>query len=119
MRILLDTVSAVCLLTGAVFCVLTAVGLLRFPDPICRLHAAAKAQTLGVLLVLVGTALQVRVGYAVTLVLVALFQIATVPVVGQIVGRTAYRTGAVHREGLVTDELEERLTADENARDAP
>jgi multicomponent Na+:H+ antiporter subunit G len=113
MRVLWDVVSAVLLLGGALFCLLTAVGVLRFPDPVCRLHAAAKAQTLGVLLILGGTAMQVRAGFAVPLLLVALFQLATVPVVGQVVGRTAYRTGGIHRPGLVIDELEDRLGADE------
>ncbi|RKN07578.1 monovalent cation/H(+) antiporter subunit G [Streptomyces radicis] len=113
MRAALDVLSAVLLLTGAAFCVLTAVGVLRFPDPVCRLHAAAKAQTLGVLLILGGTACQVSAHHIVSLALVAVFQLATVPVVGQVVGRTAYRTGAVHRESLVADELEARLAEDE------
>ncbi|WP_431780885.1 monovalent cation/H(+) antiporter subunit G [Streptomyces chumphonensis] len=109
MTAFLDAVSAVLLLAGSAFCVLAAVGLLRFPDPVCRLHAAAKAQTLGVLLVLVGAAFHVPVRYAVPLVLVALFQMLTVPVTSQIVGRTAFRTGRVHRGGLVLDDLGERL----------
>ncbi|MDT0342328.1 monovalent cation/H(+) antiporter subunit G [Streptomyces litchfieldiae] len=109
MTVLRDTVAACALLAGAAFCLLAAIGVLRFPDPLCRLHAAAKAQTLGVLLVLLGTALQVPVRYAVPLTLVAVFQLATVPVVGQVVGRTAYRTGQVHRRALVLDELADRL----------
>ncbi|RBM11718.1 monovalent cation/H(+) antiporter subunit G [Streptomyces sp. PT12] len=113
MRAALDVLSAVLLLTGAGFCVLTAVGVLRFPDPVCRLHAAAKAQTLGVLLILGGTAFQVSARHIVSLALVAVFQLATVPVVGQVVGRTAYRTGAVHRDALVTDELRARLAEGE------
>ncbi|MEE1929546.1 monovalent cation/H(+) antiporter subunit G [Streptomyces sp. TRM 70351] len=112
MSTVLDVVSAVALLVGAAFCLLAAVGLHRFPDVVCRLHAAAKAQTLGVLLILLGTAAQAPAKYAVPLVLVALFQLVTVPVTGQIVGRTAFRTGAVHRPGLVRDELGERLESD-------
>ncbi|MBQ0986988.1 monovalent cation/H(+) antiporter subunit G [Streptomyces sp. F63] len=109
MSTVLDVLSAVLLLSGAAFCLLGAIGLLRFPDTVSRLHAASKAQTLGVLLILLGTAFQVPVSYGLVLLLLALFQLVTVPVTGQIVGRTAYRTGAVRRGRLVVDELGRRL----------
>ncbi|MCT2590972.1 monovalent cation/H(+) antiporter subunit G [Streptomyces sp. N2-109] len=112
----LDALTAVLLLAGAAFCLLGALGLLRFADTLSRLHAATKAQTLGLLLILLGAAAQVSPRYAVVLVLVALFQLVTVPVTGQIVGRTAYRTQAVRRPGLVLDELGERLRRDARAR---
>ena len=109
MTAVLDTLAAVLLLTGAAFCLLSAVGLLRFADTASRLHAAAKAQTLGLLLILVGTAVRTPPRFALLLILVALFQLTTAPVTSQIVGRTAYRTGAVHRHALVLDELARRL----------
>ncbi|PJE99782.1 sodium:proton antiporter [Streptomyces carminius] len=105
----LETVSAVLLLAGAAFCLLGAVGLLRFPDTATRLHASSKAQTLGVLLSLLGAALRVPAPYAGLLLLIAFFQLFTVPVTGQVIGRVAYRTGAVDRRTLFTDELAGRL----------
>ncbi len=114
-----DVVAAVALLGGASFCLLSALGLLRFPDTLSRLHAAAKAQTAGLLLILLGAALLVPPRAALVLALVALFQLVTVPVTGQIVGRTAYRTDAVHRPGLVLDELGDRLARDPRAGPAP
>nr|WP_243088914.1 monovalent cation/H(+) antiporter subunit G [Streptomyces sp. 891-h] len=63
--------------SGAAFCLLGALGLLRFADIGSRLHAAAKAQTLGVLLILVGTSVQMPLHYALVLPLVALFQLFT------------------------------------------
>ncbi|MCX2968256.1 MULTISPECIES: monovalent cation/H(+) antiporter subunit G [Streptomyces] len=113
-----DVASAVLLLTGALFCLLTAVGVLRFPDAVCRLHAAAKAQTLGLLLILLGAALQLPLRYAVPLVLVALFQLLTVPVTTQVVGRTAYRTSSLHTPSLVEDELAHRIPPEERAPSA-
>jgi multicomponent Na+:H+ antiporter subunit G len=110
-----DVVAAVLLLGGASFCLLGAVGMLRFPATVSLLHAAAKAQTAGLLLVLAGTAVQVPLPYALMLALVALFQLITVPVTGQVVGRTAYRTGAVNREGLIIDELGDRLARERSA----
>lgn len=105
----LDVVSAVLLLAGGTFSLLGGIGLLRFPDVLGRLQAAAKPQTLGILFVLVGAALQVQLSAAGPLVLVGLFQLMTTPVVAQTIGRVAYRRGAVNTRGLTTDELAARL----------
>jgi multicomponent Na+:H+ antiporter subunit G len=104
-----DAISAVLLLTGALSCLLGALGLVRLPDLPGRLQAATKPQTLGLLLILAGTALRVELESAVTLVLVGLFQVITAPVISQLVGRSAYRSGSVRRELLVVDELAEKM----------
>jgi multicomponent Na+:H+ antiporter subunit G len=103
-----DIVSACLMLVGALSCLLGAIGLVRLPSLLSRLQAATKPQTLGLFLVLAGTAMRVPVDSAVTLVLVALFQVITSPVISQLVGRSAYRSGAVRPEVLVVDELAER-----------
>ncbi len=107
-----EVVSAVLMLTGATSCLLGAIGLVRLPDLPARLQAATKPQTLGLALVLLGTALRVELASAVTLGLVVLFQVMTAPVVSQLVGRAAYRSGGVPPGVLVVDELAERLSAD-------
>ena len=100
-----DVASAVLLLGGALSCLLGAFGLLRLPDLPGRLQAATKPQTLGLLLILAGTALRVELESAVTLLLVGLFQVITAPVISQLLGRSAYRARAVRRDLLVVDEL--------------
>ena len=102
---IVDVVSAVLLLTGALSCLLGALGLVRLPDLPGRLQAATKPQTLGLLLILAGTALRVELESAVTLVLVGLFQVITAPVISQLVGRSAYVSGSVRPELLVVDEM--------------
>ncbi|AOS65575.1 monovalent cation/H(+) antiporter subunit G [Actinoalloteichus hymeniacidonis] len=109
-----DIVSSVCLIGGAVFCVLGALGVLWFPDVTSRLQAATKPQTLGLLLLLIGTAIQLDFVYASGLILVGLFQMITAPVLAQMAGRAAYRSGAIHAESLVVDELGERLQQEKN-----
>jgi multicomponent Na+:H+ antiporter subunit G len=104
-----DIASAVLLLLGALSCLFGAVGLLRLPDLLGRLQAATKPQTLGLLLVLAGTALRVELESAVTLVLVAFFQVITAPVISQLAGRSAYRSGGARRDLLVVDELAGKL----------
>ncbi|OLT47554.1 sodium:proton antiporter [Saccharomonospora sp. CUA-673] len=106
-----DWISAVLLISGALFCVVGAWGMLRLPDILSRLQAATKPQTLGLLLILAGTAVRLEPQYAVGLLVAAMFQVITTPVLSQLVGRATYRTGAVDRSTLVVDELSERLRA--------
>ncbi|MEI7033395.1 monovalent cation/H(+) antiporter subunit G [Streptomyces pratensis] len=112
MTTVLNAVTAILFPAGAVFCLLGALGLLRFPDTASRLHAAAKAQTLGLLLILVGAAAQTPGRHAPVLLLVALFQLFTAPISSQIIGRTAYRTHGLDRDLLFGDELANRLERD-------
>ncbi len=58
MSALLDVLSWICLVAGGAFCVVGTVGLLRMPDFYTRMHAASVTDTLGVLLMLLGLALQ-------------------------------------------------------------
>jgi multicomponent Na+:H+ antiporter subunit G len=61
----------------------------------------------------------VELASAVTMVLVVLFQVITAPVLSQLVGRAAYRSGALPDDGLVVDELAEHLPADALVGDDP
>lgn len=106
----LDAAGGVCLLFGAFMCLAGAVGLVRFPDTLSRLHAATKPQTLGLILVLIGLAFTLRTWAAVTtLVFVAATQFFTSPVTAQLVGRSAYRHANVREDLLIVDELSESL----------
>ncbi|WP_089158179.1 monovalent cation/H(+) antiporter subunit G [Micromonospora sp. NBS 11-29] len=107
---LLDTVAGVCLVAGALLSLAAGIALVRFPDVLSRMHAAAKPQVLGLLLVLLGCALRLRTGVDVTtLVLVGMFQLATAPVAAHMVGRAAYPHHDIRRDLLLTDELADHL----------
>ena len=58
MATVLDVLSWICLLGGAVFLLVGAIGLLRFPDFYTRLHAVSVCDTMGAGLVLIGLMLQ-------------------------------------------------------------
>ena len=107
-----DVLSAVLMLAGALSCLLGALGLVRLPSLLSRLQAATKPQTLGLFLILAGTALRVDLESAATLLLVGLFQVITAPVISQIVGRSVHRSGGVRPEVLVVDELAEERPQD-------
>lgn len=110
---IVDVISAALMLVGALSCLLGALGLVRLPDLPGRMQAATKPQTLGLLLILAGTALRVEMESAVTLVLVGLFQVITAPVISQLLGRSAYVGGSVRQEQLVVDELAGRMPDEE------
>jgi multicomponent Na+:H+ antiporter subunit G len=116
-----DVVTAVLLLAGGGFAVFGAVGMLVFPDLLTRLHAAAKPQTLGLVLVVAGTAPQLsRPAAAVPLLLVVIFQLSTAPILAGTLGRIAHHTGAVRADRLTADELApERPRAAGGRRRAP
>ncbi|MFC5065386.1 monovalent cation/H(+) antiporter subunit G [Actinomycetospora atypica] len=105
----LDLIGAVLLLLGALLALAAAIGLLRLPDVLSRMHAATKPQTTGLVLVVIGSALLLRTSVDVwMLVLVAAFQLITAPVTAHLVGRLAYRSGGVREDLLHRDELAER-----------
>jgi multicomponent Na+:H+ antiporter subunit G len=54
---MLDTLGVTLMGAGALFFVAGSVGLLRFPDVFCRLHALTKADGLGLALICAGAAL--------------------------------------------------------------
>lgn len=60
MSVLLDWWTVVAVVAGAFFFLAGTVGLLRFPDPLTRLHALTKADNLGLGLVVLGLLPQVE-----------------------------------------------------------
>jgi multicomponent Na+:H+ antiporter subunit G len=103
----IDLASAVFMVVGAVLSLGAAIGLLRFPDLLSRMHAATKPQVLGLFLLLAAIGLQMRTWWVWPVLVVAwIFQLLTVPVSAHMVGRAGYRTKHLHRELLTADELE-------------
>ena len=102
----LDVVAGACLIVGALLSLSAGVALMRFPDLLSRMHAATKPQVLGLLLVLLGCGLRLREAVDVTtLILVAVFQMATAPVAAHMIGRSGYRAGLAREDLLVVDDL--------------
>lgn len=55
---LLDLLSWFCLVSGGLFCIVGAIGMLRMPDLYTRLHASSVIESLGAGLILLGLMLQ-------------------------------------------------------------
>jgi multicomponent Na+:H+ antiporter subunit G len=104
----LDVLASVLVLAGSALALTAAIGIVRFPDTLSRMHAATKPQVLGLLLVLMGAAIRLRghpdVGM---LILAGLFTVITAPVVANRVGQLAYREQSFRDDLLTTDEMAE------------
>ena len=107
----LDLVAALLLFAGGLLALAAAIGVLRFPDMVTRMHAGAKPLTLGLVLAVGGLALTLRDPYTLgLLVLIVGLQVMTVPVSAHMVARVAYRRQVIDADTLVVDELAEDLT---------
>lgn len=120
---ILDLLAAVSLLLGAFLSLAAGVGLVRFPDPLSRLHAATKPQILGLIFIVAAIALMSR-SWSTLLALapILVFQMLTAPISAHMVGRAGYRTGNFNAEILHVDELDEvieRATRDSAEASAP
>jgi multicomponent Na+:H+ antiporter subunit G len=97
MSLVLDLLSVVAIVAGAVFYLAGTVGLLRFPDAYTRLHALTKADNLGLALVVLGLLLQVdSLLGGLKLVVVWLLVLLSSAVVSQLIAR-AQRRGDLDR----------------------
>ena len=88
----MDLIGGIALVVGAVLVLLAGVGVVRFDDVYARMHAAAKAPALGILLVGLGTVVSIRTVQAVVAVtLVVVLQLIAGPVGTHMLGRAVYR----------------------------
>ena len=114
---ILDVISALCIIGAAVLSLAAGIGALRFPDLLSRMHAASKPQLFGLVLVMFAVGLQtLHWGPISTMILIVLFQLFTVPVAAHMIGRAGYRTKHLRRSMLYRDELDDAV-ARAHARD--
>lgn len=119
----LEIVGCACILIGTLFVLAAALGMVRFPDPLMRLHASTKAGTLGVAFSATG-----MMCYYPSLSIVArgavlvLFLLLTAPVAAHMIGRAAYyREDALDVqlwEGTVIDQMWSSLSAPQRKEEA-
>lgn len=109
-----EILAAVLILGGSALALTAAIGLLRFPDTLSRMHAATKPQVLGLLLVLSGAAIRLRGNVDIgMIILTGMFTVITAPVVAQRVGQLAYREQNIRDDLLTADALRDRDEVEE------
>ncbi|PZF55535.1 sodium:proton antiporter [Curtobacterium sp. MCSS17_008] len=96
------------LLVSAALSLGAAVGIVRFPDPLVRLHAMAKPQVLGLALALAALVVAVWTWTAFWVVVpILVFQLFLVPVSTHMIARAGLRSNDYRHEDLLVDDTED------------
>lgn len=107
---MIEFLAALLILLGAVMALISAIGIIRFPDVYTRSHAGTKSSTLAVLLTLTGAFIffaEKQSFVSVRLLLGILFVFLTAPVAGHLITRAAYRANVAMSDSTVNDELKD------------
>ncbi|NYS59516.1 monovalent cation/H(+) antiporter subunit G [Vreelandella salicampi] len=103
---MIDFIKGTLIIVGALLMLLAAVGLLRLPDLLTRMHATTKAAALGVILMMLAVAMHfAEVSVAARAFAIIVFIILTAPVAAHVIGRAGYFVGSKLWSGTVKDEL--------------
>ena len=108
MSVLMQIVISFFLLVGTVFCFGGAVGLIRFPDTYCDLHALGKPITLGVVSYLIAAMIYFGVtghGFCAHTLIAILFIMLTSPVATHLIIKASYHRGIPLWEESCRDDL--------------
>ena len=115
METILNILSWTAFVSGSIFCLIGAVGVIRLPDVYCRMHAAGIIDTVGIGLIFLGLALQAGWSLALAkLVMILIFVLYTSPTSCHALCRAA-AYGEVHP--LHGEELEEKEARLEEGKD--
>ncbi|WP_235001775.1 monovalent cation/H(+) antiporter subunit G [Arcanobacterium ihumii] len=108
--VIADAVGLGFICIGSIFTLISAIGMLRYPDLLSRQHVATKPQVLSLILFLLGVILMVRQSSITwTLLVVIAFQLISSPISAHMLSRAGYRTGRVVSDDMVVDELREDM----------
>ena len=112
----MTTIAGIALMSlGVAFLVVAAIGLVRLPDALQRMHSATKAGTLGTALVILGVMMVGEVARPSTGLLTILFLLVTLPFGAQLLGRAAYLSGTPLAD-IDDDPLTAEIDADDPRR---
>ena len=101
-----DVLTAGLMLTGALFMLMGALGVLRMPDLFLRMSASTKAATLGTSALLAAVAVHFgEIGAASRAVATIIFLLLTAPVAAHMLGRAGYFVGVKLADATLIDEL--------------
>ena len=99
-----EIIAGLLLLSGGVFSLVAAIGVLRLPDVLTRMHASTKAGTLGCSLILIAAALVFASTDITARVVVTIgFLLLTAPIGAHMIGRAYARVKRKLPDGTDSD----------------
>ncbi|MCK0149902.1 monovalent cation/H(+) antiporter subunit G [Marivita sp. S6314] len=89
-----ETIAGILIILGGVFAVIGALGLVRMPDVLIRMHASTKIGTLSTGLILAGCAVVFGTSdIIIRVIAIVLFILLTAPIGAHMMGRSVLATG--------------------------
>ncbi len=89
---MIEIVAGICVIAGGLFAVIAALGLIRLPDVLTRMHASTKAGTLSSSLILAAAAMSFSdPAVIVKCVAAVLFLVLTAPLAAHMIGRASLK----------------------------
>lgn len=111
-----ELISLILIGAGILFVFVAGIGIIRMPDIFLRMSASTKAATLGLMLILLGTAIYFsELGIASRAIATAIFVFLTAPVSAHMIGRAAYSDGVKLWHNTQLDELKDKYVSDEDS----
>ena len=91
---------------GTLFIFIASIGMLRMSNLLIRIHAATKASTLGVGLILIGAAIHFYTwAISVEIILIIWFILMTAPIASHLIARASYFSNIKLTDATFIDEL--------------
>ena len=106
-----EIISGILILIGVFLFLVSAFGVVRLPDVYTRNHAASKASTLGIMMILFGTLFYFYYKHShfdFRVVLAIIFIFMTSPVAGHLINRAAYHSNVKMWDKSVQDDLKKK-----------
>ena len=101
---MIDLLISFFLLLGGFFALVAAIGVLRLPDVLTRMHASTKAGILGSSLILIGAAIYLsEAEITVRVIAIILFLMLTSPIGAHMIGRAYVRNHDTKKKALEPD----------------
>jgi multicomponent Na+:H+ antiporter subunit G len=108
-----DVIASMALILGAAMSLAAGLAVLRFPDAASRMHAATKAQVLGIMLLMIGLGLRLgTIAVVGELVLIVVLQMFTAPVAAHLAVRQAVRPNGDSPRGATAAGPDENAAPD-------
>ncbi|MBM7416364.1 MULTISPECIES: monovalent cation/H(+) antiporter subunit G [Nocardiaceae] len=106
MKLVADIISGTMIILGSILALTAAIGVVRFPDTLSRMHAATKPQVVGLILILIGAFISLRGNVDIWMIfLVGVFTVLTAPIIAHTVGQVAYREHSSRDDLFMVDDL--------------
>ncbi|TVR42997.1 MAG: monovalent cation/H(+) antiporter subunit G [Bacteroidia bacterium] len=117
---MMEWIVSILLISGSLFMLVAAIGVVKLSDVYMRMHAITKAASLGAILMLAAVLLWYPQWIvAIEALMVVLFVILTAPIGAHMLARVAHRMKVPIGEGYIMDELQDAIDRKEMDPDMP